>query len=175
MSEEGKYKRYTWSDARLFYQNSPVDGTGIFTKQDIKEGEKVMIWGGVEVERTNPDLNANFRYHTLVQVDDTHYLGAPISDEQSLDEHLNHSCDPSVWLIDAVTLVARRDIHAGEEITLDQGTWNDEPYGSNVCLCRTASCRKSLTENDWKIPQLHATYGAHFSPYLLHRINSNKQ
>ena len=34
----------------------------------------------------------------------------------------NHSCDPTTWWVDDITLVARRDILPGEEITYDYGT-----------------------------------------------------
>ena len=50
------------------------------------------------------------------------FIALPNSDPHiSLDEYLNHSCDANAWLEDEVTLTARRDIAAGEEITLDQG------------------------------------------------------
>ncbi len=32
---------------------------------------------------------------------------------------LNHSCDSNLWMADEATVVARRDIAAGEELTLD--------------------------------------------------------
>jgi SET domain-containing protein len=34
----------------------------------------------------------------------------------------NHSCDPNLWHADVVTITARRDIAAGEELTIDYAT-----------------------------------------------------
>lgn len=34
----------------------------------------------------------------------------------------NHSCDPTLWHADAYTLVTRRAVDAGEELTVDYAT-----------------------------------------------------
>lgn len=40
-----------------------------------------------------------------------------------MDYFVNHSCDPVVWMRDDVTVVARRAIASGEEITGDYAVW----------------------------------------------------
>jgi hypothetical protein len=39
----------------------------------------------------------------------------------------NHSCDSSLWMLDARTVGARRDIAAGEELTLDYALVTESP------------------------------------------------
>lgn len=50
---------------------------------------------------------------TLMQIDEELWLGSRIDEPLSDDYFLNHSCDPNLWMLDEVTLVARRDIPLG--------------------------------------------------------------
>ena len=87
----------------------------------------------------------------------------------TLDEYLNHSCDANAWLTDVVTLTARRDIEPGEEITLDQGTWNiEDAYIEDrvPCSCGAPVCRGMLTEEDWRRADLQREYAGHFHPLV---------
>lgn len=36
---------------------------------------------------------------------------------------INHSCDPNVWMLDEVTLAARRKVQQGDELTGDYAMW----------------------------------------------------
>jgi hypothetical protein len=96
--------------------------------------------------------------------------------QPSLDENLNHSCDANSWLDGDVTLIARHDIAAGEEITLDQGTWNfdDEAYvwDQPHCSCGAALCREILGNDDWRIADVQARYRGHFHPFVQHMIDT---
>lgn len=51
------------------------------------------------------------------------YLGSPVGtydrERANKGDFINHSCDPNVWMQDEVTSVARRDVRAGEELTMD--------------------------------------------------------
>jgi hypothetical protein len=57
----------------------------------------------------------------------------------------NHSCDPNLVLADATTLVARREIAAGEEITSDYATMTNNPSWRMTCNCGAADCRRVVT------------------------------
>ena len=78
-------------------------------------------------------------------------------------------------LVFEVTLVARRDITAGEEITMDQGTWNFDETEYTVdaedCTCGSPDCRRVLTENDWKLEAVQERYKGHFHPYVQAMID----
>lgn len=170
------YLPRTWVDPRVIVQSSPIHGRGLFTNALIQKGEVVMIWGGVKILKKEYD-ERQFREQTIVPIDETYYLGLPITDtDPSIDEYLNHSCDPTTWLVDEVTVVARRSIHPGEEVTLDFATWDDEEeWGyaeKNECLCKSLFCRKILTAQDWKRQELQEKYKGHFSPFLEKRIQA---
>jgi hypothetical protein len=53
----------------------------------------------------------------------------------------NHSCDPNLWHADAVTIVARRDIAPGEELTVDYATHTGVQEWTMVCTCGQPGCR----------------------------------
>lgn len=79
----------------------------------------------------------------------------------------NHSCDPNLWHDDAVTIVARRVIRAGEELTIDYATHTMSPGWSMPCQCGSELCRAVVSGDDWRRPILRVRYGRHWTPPLL--------
>jgi len=157
---------------KLAKGKSAIDGTGVFAKAPIQKGEKLMEFGGDVISRGEM-LSGNYRIRSIWPVTPDTFLALPLTDDQvTLDEYLNHSCDANCWLEDEVTLGAKRDIAAGEEITLDQGTWNiEDAYIEDrvPCSCGAAQCRGMLTEEDWKRADVQERYTGHFHP-LIHII-----
>lgn len=168
------YAVRTWADPRLVVQDSPISGKGIFTNSPIKEGELLMVFGGQIVDRQDLDEN-KYRLQTAFPIDLDAFIVLPVSDtSDTVDEYLNHSCDPSAWLSDEVTVVARRDIRTGSEITLDVATWDMDTewlYSDDgICYCNSPLCRKSLRPTDYQNPALQERYRGHFSPYIQKQI-----
>lgn len=95
------------------------------------------------------------------------YLADP-ADAALADEYfLNHSCDPNAWMLDAVTLAARRPIAAGEEITADYALWLfEQDWRLDPCRCGSPLCRGRVTSQDWQRPELQSRYAGHFTPFL---------
>ena len=172
---EKQYLLRTRVNPKLKAGKSKIHGDGVFTNEKIYEGEKIMEFGGSLISKKEA-FSGNYRSRSVWIVSPDHYLALPKSDtEESLDEKINHSCDANTWLIDEVTIVAKRYIEVGEEITLDQGTWNfeDNAYTDNKepCFCGAKDCRKILTENDWKIPSVQERYWGHFHPLIQKMID----
>jgi len=82
----------------------------------------------------------------------------------------NHSCDPNLWWADAYTLIARRPIVPGEEVTSDYAASTGIADFAMACSCGSALCRGVITGEDWRRPELQARYGDHWIPALLGRI-----
>lgn len=142
-----QYLSRTWVNSKLKAGKSKIHGEGVFIGEKISEGEKVIEFGGELISKENA-FSGNYRSRSIWIVNTDLYLALPKSDtEESLDENINHSCDANTWLIDEVTIVARRDIEAGEEITLDQGTWNfeDSEYTDDKepCSCGAKDMKQS--------------------------------
>src|SRR5690348_7120381 len=111
------YLARSWVHPALMGGESRIHGEGVFASAPIARGEKLMEFGGEKIfgERL---ASGDYRECSVWAIAEDTYLALPESDpEPSLDENLNHSCDPNGWLADEVTLIARRDIAAGEEIT----------------------------------------------------------
>ena len=162
-----QYRPETWFDPRLATGPSPVHGTGLFANAPIRAGEVVMVWGGTAWTRAQLDAGevppCSFSF-----IDDDLLLAGP---EDGLDYFVNHSCDPSVWMADEVTVVSRRDIDPGEEITGDYALWeSDDAYLVESCTCGAETCRGVVRGTDWQRPELQRRYAGHFLPYIERRF-----
>lgn len=173
-----KYRPDSWIDPRLELRTSSIEGQGVFSKESIKKGEVAIIWGGVVM--TEEDLKAGrAAKHTVAAIGEGLYLAGlagktPGKDDLSPDDYMNHSCDPNLWMKDEVTLVARRGIKAGEELTADYAFWSADPKWEMNCSCGSFLCRKKITGNDWKLKELQERYKGHFSPFINQRIEKLK-
>jgi SET domain-containing protein len=160
------------NDPRLEVRPSPIHGMGIFTLANIQEGEIIIVWGGTLF--APEDIQAGKALeHSYCAIDEDVFLGHTPEQGTSVDDYINHSCDPNVWMLDEITLAAKRDINAGEEVTADLAMWwepDDIAVPSWECYCGTALCRKIFTSRDWRRPELHERYGEHFLPYINLRI-----
>lgn len=174
------YKSDSWIDPRVEVCPSPIQGMGIFMKAAIKKGEVVIIWGG-EIFTEEDLRTGKTDESTAVEVEEGLYLAAPVGVKITIDDLMNHSCDPNLWMKDAVTLEARRDIKAGEELTADYAMWvgntrvGDKHYMRFKCNCGSPLCRGYIVEDDWKLLELQERYKGHFSPYLERRMEKLKE
>jgi SET domain-containing protein len=163
------YLPRSWINPKVFLGESKIQGQGVFAREKILAGEKVMEFGGQRISRQQME-SGDYRIRSIWPVEPDTFIALPEADPHvSLDEYLNHSCDANAWLSDVVTLTARRDIEAGEEITLDQGTWNiEDAYIEDrvPCSCGVSVCRGMLTEEDWKRADVQRQYAGHFHPLV---------
>jgi len=163
-----------WVDPRIDSKRSPIHGKGVFALKPIKTGVELLRWGGVIY--TTADLRAGkFHRDTAERLDDDLYLADPAGEWNSPDYNVNHSCDPNLWLNDARTLVACRDIAVGEELVIDYALWEwDSRWRIDPCRCGATNCRGSITGADWMIPELQERYRGHFSPYVTLLIERHR-
>ena len=127
-----EYRAQSWIDPRVEVRLSRLGGRGLFAREAIKKDEVVVIWGGTLVTETELD-EGKTRPHSVAAVDEGLYLVGLADEEESADDFMNHSCDPTVWMQDEVTLAARRDIEPGEELTADYAMWEgDESWQAAI-------------------------------------------
>ncbi len=113
-----------------------------------------------------------------IQISEYAWIG-PVTKEERAGAmlYLNHSCDPNVGIQGQIVFVAMRDIEAGEELTHDWATTDDEDYEMR-CKCGAENCRGVITGRDWRRKELQEKYRGYFSWYLekkIERLNSTKQ
>jgi SET domain-containing protein len=156
-------------------QDSPIHGRGLFAREPIRRGEIVCVKGGSifngSVRRSlQPLLGA-----AEIPIADDLFIG-PRSPEEREGAMIfsNHSCDPNIGVQGQIVFVALRDIAAGEELTHDWATTDDDDY-EMVCRCGAANCRQIVTGQDWRQPALQAKYRHCMSWYLQEKIRRQAQ
>jgi SET domain-containing protein len=153
---------------------SGIAGRGLFANAPLVRGEIVSVKGGHLIDRATREQNKAVINEGDMQIADDLFL-APLTHEEfeSVMMFLNHSCEPNVGVQGQIVFVAMRDVAAGEELTIDYGTI-DHDAEPMVCQCGTASCRGTITGEDWRRPELQQKYGDHFAWHLQRRIWSEK-
>ncbi|HEU5056526.1 MAG TPA: SET domain-containing protein [Kofleriaceae bacterium] len=144
-------------------------GRGVFARERIARGELLVVFAGtVLLGEELAELAADQR-RLVLQVDENHYL---LSEVEGCADWVNHCCQPNAGLRGQVTLVAMRDIEAGEEICYDYAMSDGSPYDDFDCRCGRVGCRTRISGDDWMLEELWERYRGHFSPYLQARIDA---
>ncbi len=148
-------------------------GQGMFALEPVAEGELLVVWGGeLRTAGQIAALQDEGNCHGL-QVDEGVYLWSIQAGDAG--DYVNHSCNPNAWISGQISLLARRDISAGEEITFDYATTDASDYDTFECACGDALCRARVTGQDWQRPELQERYRGHFSAYIQRRIDKGRK
>jgi len=171
LASQKHYRAQDWKHPSLDVGSSRIQGAGTFAKSFIDVGEVVWIFGGTVFSKE--DIGAGRAdKRTLMQIDEGLWLGNRVDEPLTDDYFINHSCDPNLWMMDEVTLVARRDIEVGEEVTMDYAMHFADPHWTmrNTCSCGSTLRRGTITGRDWMLKELQQRYRDHFSPIINGRI-----
>ena len=168
-----KYIPQTWVDPRIEFRKSSISGIGMFARAPIQKGETVCIVGGtVMPDAEFAAFQATYLLYNSIQIDDHLHLVEDPQVTRYIEGSMNHSCDSSTWMDDEATLVARRDIEAGEEVTVDYALFTTQSNWmlDNRCRCGSPYCRRVVTGDDWRREDVQERYRDHFSPFINRRI-----
>jgi SET domain-containing protein len=163
--------RLSYRSPKTEVRESKIHGHGLFATADIAKDEIVAVKGGHIVDRETLRREITPRLGPVeIQIDDNLFI-APVTDEERELSMLysNHSCDANLGIRGEITFVAMRDIPAGQELTHDWATTDDDDY-SVECKCGSPNCRGTVTGKDWQRPQLQKRYAGYFSAYLADKI-----
>jgi hypothetical protein len=164
------FSRPSWLNPKIQIRESATTGRGMYATQALQAGEKALVFGGLYADSQGA-AEAQRQGKGVMQWDENVWSIETESDDPVY--LINHSCNPNTWMQDAYTLIARRDIQPGEEITADYALWEaDEEYVSQwECQCGAPDCRKQVTGKDWRLARLQEAYRGHFSPLMNRRID----
>lgn len=141
---------------------------GVFATERVERGTMSLVFGGFVTPGPRFRMLPHHRQqHSLQVADDLFLVCGP---ELGIGDRVNHSCDPTLVFTGEISMVARRDIESGEELTFDYATCDSTPYDEFECECGTVDCRVKVTGEDWMRPDVQRRYAGHFSPYLQQRI-----
>ena len=151
---------------------SSIHGRGLFAVEAISAGEIVCVKGGHIFKRHQlGDLN-ELLGPAEIQIAENLFIG-PL-DRESRDWSMvfsNHSCNPNIAVQGQIVFVAMRDIAAGEELTHDWATTDDDTYELE-CRCNAPNCRKVITGQDWRKKELQEKYRGLMSWHLQQKIDN---
>jgi SET domain-containing protein len=161
----------SWFNPKTEKRVSHIQGRGLFARDTIAAGEIVAVKGGSIMDRSKlaavrPDIEA-----AEIQVEDDLYIAPRTALELEASMlHLNHSCDPNVGVRGQITFVTIRDVPAGSELTIDYAMIDGDRSERMECACGTRECRKVITGDDWRLPDLQRRYAGYFSRYIEDRF-----
>ncbi len=153
-------------------------GKGVFATSRIRKGETLLVMGGYILAIADENRLCGAVADKPIEISEEFSIG-PLkpSDLARMPQHwVNHGCDPNAGFDGQIFMVAMRAIRADEEIVYDYGMvmhQNDESssYFSFACLCGSPTCRGTITEDDWRRPDLQKRYNGYFQHFLQKKID----
>jgi hypothetical protein len=151
-------------------KSSPIEGRGLFATGEFQPGEIVCVKGGYIFDRAELGEIAAVLGPAEIQIADGLFIGPRHVDEREGGMIFsNHSCDPNIGVQGQIVFAALRRIAAGEELTHDWATTDDDDY-TMTCRCGAVACRGVVTGQDWQRKDLQRKYRGMFSWYLQRKI-----
>jgi SET domain-containing protein len=160
----------SYISSKAAVRESPIHGTGLFAVEPIARGELVCVKGGYIFDRQTLNSMPDWFRAAEIQIAEDLFIG-PVDEDEREGSMIfsNHSCEPNIGVKGQVVFVAMRDIEAGEELTHDWATTDDDDYQMK-CNCSARNCRRIVTGKDWQRKDLQEKYSGYMSWYLDEKI-----
>ncbi|OGI42683.1 MAG: hypothetical protein A2150_03610 [Candidatus Muproteobacteria bacterium RBG_16_64_11] len=134
----------------------------------------MAVFGGYVMRSDEEPSFGNDGADYALQIDDEFVIGAKHASDLDDAQYFNHSCDPNAGLQGQLGLVAMRDIVPNEEVCFDYAMVmadapEQAPYEFS-CRCGSGLCRGTITDRDWRRPELQRRYAGYFSWHVTGRI-----
>ncbi len=119
---------------------SPIHGQGVFATASVVRGAHVLEYLGEKITKAESARRCQGQNWYIFSLDGQFDLDGDF--EWNPARYVNHSCAPNceaeceegrIWI------AARRDIHAGEEITFNYG-YDLEEFREHPCRCGAPQC-----------------------------------
>lgn len=144
-------------------------GKGAFTRRNVPANTRILEFTGARVirEAVNRALADGGR-DSFLQIDEDAFIGS----SGSMDDYVNHSCDPNCGLEftgERVYLKSIKPIRRGEELTFDYATSQKSFPFRFHCRCGSPECRGEIGDYN-ELPEqrkyLYLSMGV-IAPYLI--------
>jgi SET domain-containing protein len=139
-------------------KNSKIHGRGLYAMVDIEAGTDIIQYIGekitkkestrraLEWEEQARETGEGLVY--IFELDDKYDIDGRLGDNPA--RYMNHSCDGNCEAINyegEIWIVARRDIHKGEELVYDYG-YDMEHFLDHPCRCGADNCIGYIVRED---------------------------
>ncbi len=170
MSPGARTENFSYISPKAVVKDSAIHGQGLFAGERIARGEIGCVKGGYVFDRRTLGSMPEWYRAAEIQIADDLFIG-PLNESERAGSMIfsNHSCEPNIGVQGQIVFVALRDIGAGEELTHDWATTDDDDYEME-CKCGSANCRKVITGKDWQRLDLQQKYQGYMSSYLIEKI-----
>ena len=163
----------SYRSPKTIVRDSSIQGRGLFAAAPIAAGEVVAVKGGHIFDRATLARIAPRLGPAEVQIGEDLFIGPlDASEREASMIFSNHSCAPNIGVRGQIVFAAMRDIATGEELTHDWAMTDDDE-GRMECRCGASGCRRVVTGQDWRRPELQEKYRGWFSAYLENKIRSS--
>lgn len=168
MESEGLTCR--WVNSKAGPGISPIEGCGLFAREDIPAGTEILIYGGRIVPKEEALSYREMNNGIGIQVKEGFYI-LPISpnSERLFSGVPNHSCDPNMGFFDTLVIGTIKDVKEGDELCYDYA-FNETDMEDIACKCRKDNCRGIITDFDWTRDFIQEKHLEYFSPFLRNKI-----
>lgn len=124
----------------LTFRRSTIHGTGGYARRDIAARTPVIDYVGEKITKAEALVRCEANNEYIFTLDDEFDLDGNVPWNPA--RFINHSCAPNCEAeVDAerITIIALRDIAAGEELTFNYG-YDLEDYRDHPCQCGAEDC-----------------------------------
>lgn len=145
---------------------TPFGDIGVFANEIIFRGEHVASFDGPVFSwpKTTDSISNEPPFFARDHAIQFEELRA--RDSNGLARFTNHSCSPNAGIRNLFSIVAMRDIEAGEEVTWDYDM-SEDTYWSMKCRCKSEECRELIAGYRFLPPAKRRLYGEFVSEWLL--------
>ena len=129
----------------LAIRKSSINGKGCFATTHFPRGKKIADYAGERISDAEANRRAHRRILRICAIDEKWSLDG--SRYGNGTHYINHSCAPNSYvkiLYGHIQFYALRDIHPGEEITVDyESTLHSD---KKRCSCGAKTCRGTINK-----------------------------
>lgn len=129
----------------LTVKTSRINGKGCFATTRFPRGKKIAEYTGERISEAEANRRANRRVLRICAIDTRWSLDGSRGGNGT--HYINHSCEPNSYmkiLYGHIQFYALRDIHPGEEITIDyESTLHPD---TKRCYCGAKTCRGTINK-----------------------------
>lgn len=160
-----------WFVDGLEIRESPIHGRGLYANRRYERSSAIIRLGGC-LFNISQRGTAEVMPSTTTPLSETVLLAEPSNGSKDYSDYLNHSCNPNSGFMDAISIVAIRDIVPGEEIVIDYTFWECDVGWAlrHDCRCGAERCRKKVTGRDWMAVKPTDWSFQYFSPFMKRRV-----
>jgi len=171
--------KFFWLNPKLEVKKTDAYGYGTFATKAVKKGERLLVLSGYVLLLSEEEALPDTLSDNGIQITEDLSLCVTKKSELGGINYFNHSCEPNAGIKGQIFLVAMRDIRKGEEVTFDYAmtlhrSKHAHPYKLE-CLCGKPTCRKVITDDDWKKKDIQKKYDGYFQYFIQEKIDAKRK